>query len=400
MNFILVGHDAASLLFTQGLLARSHSLVAYLETPKEPSSHRFPELEGVRRLHAPEGIMEVGHVDFLVLAGPVAGRADRLRIYLRLDPIDLVLAAPLGDELDICFELAQVREEQSIEAMPLVAELEHPALRTLEQWIAEAGEIRSAEWRLPLPAGAGPDRFVEGWTWLRRLAGEIVSVSATAASDEPAAIHQVVIAARSQKGWLSTSRMSEGETDARLRIDTSDGFIECSLPEMFLGPALLRRRRNGVDEEITTESPQLGERWAERWDRQLQWRDSRKSSNPQESVFAVELQAATRQLEIADAIVRSLRRQRAVSLAYDEVSEETNFKSMMTATGCGLLLSVVFVTVAAAIIAEVPVLKNLVPATKYLILITLVLFLGAQSLLYVARKPSPKRSVSAPMQNE
>lgn len=396
MNFILVGHDSASLLFTQGLLARSHCLVAYLETPEDLSAYRFPELEGVRRLSSPEGIMEVGHVDFLVLAGPVAGRADRLRIFLRLDPIDLVLAAPLGAELDICFELAQVREEQNIEAMPLVAELEHPALRTLELWVGEANEVRSAEWRLPLPAGSGPDRFVEGWIWLRRLAGEIVSVSATAASDEPAAIHQIVIAARSQKGWLSTVRMSEGESDARLKIETNDGFIECSLPEMFLGRAVLRRRSNGVDEEITTEPPEIGKRWAERWDRQLQWGDSRRSSNPQESVFAVELQAATRQLEISDAIVRSLRRQRAVSLAYDEVSEETNFKSMMTATGCGLLLAVVFVTVAAALISEIPVLKHLVPAAKYLVLFTLVFFLGAQSLLYVARRPSPKHSDSPP----
>ena len=75
---------------------------------------------------------------------------------------------------------------------------------------------------------------------------------------------------------------------------------------------------------------------------------------PHEAIFAVltascarrgstdlpspNLHDATRAMELAEATVRSLRRGRTVDLHYEPISEESNFKSVMTSTGCMILL--------------------------------------------------------------
>jgi myo-inositol 2-dehydrogenase/D-chiro-inositol 1-dehydrogenase len=46
----------------------------------------------------------------------------------------------------------------------------------------------------------------------------------------------------------------------------------------------------------------------------------------------------TRAMELTEATVRSLRRGRTVDLHYEPISEEANFKSIMTSTGCLILL--------------------------------------------------------------
>ena len=45
-------------------------------------------------------------------------------------------------------------------------------------------------------------------------------------------------------------------------------------------------------------------------------------------------------MELSEAVVRSLRRGRTIDLHYEAISEEASFKSIMTSTGCVLLLGV------------------------------------------------------------
>jgi myo-inositol 2-dehydrogenase/D-chiro-inositol 1-dehydrogenase len=52
------------------------------------------------------------------------------------------------------------------------------------------------------------------------------------------------------------------------------------------------------------------------------------------------LDDATRATEVAEAVVRSLRRGRTVDLYYEDVSEAGTFKSVMTSLGCVVLLAV------------------------------------------------------------
>ena len=48
-------------------------------------------------------------------------------------------------------------------------------------------------------------------------------------------------------------------------------------------------------------------------------------------------------MELSEAVVRSLRRGRTIDLHYEAISEEASFKSIMTSTGCVLLLGVLLI---------------------------------------------------------
>jgi myo-inositol 2-dehydrogenase/D-chiro-inositol 1-dehydrogenase len=53
-----------------------------------------------------------------------------------------------------------------------------------------------------------------------------------------------------------------------------------------------------------------------------------------------DLDDGTRAMELSEAVVRSLRRGRTIDLHYEAISEEASFKSIMTSTGCMILLGI------------------------------------------------------------
>jgi myo-inositol 2-dehydrogenase/D-chiro-inositol 1-dehydrogenase len=52
------------------------------------------------------------------------------------------------------------------------------------------------------------------------------------------------------------------------------------------------------------------------------------------------LHDGTRAMELSEAVVRSLRRGRTIELHYEAITEEASFKSIMTSTGCTILLGI------------------------------------------------------------
>lgn len=369
MNFVLIGYDAAADRFLEAALARRHRLVAFVDVP---SDFVAPPLAGVPRLQTLEEISGVSGVDFLVLSGSVAERSERLKYIQRLDPVDLVLAVPLAEKPDVYYEFSLGRNETKINVLPLMPELCHPGLDRIEELLnAEGlGSLQWMEWTHPLPPEAtGLFRFLEGWSWLRRLGGEITSVAATGATAESSLGGPVMISARSDRGILTTVRWMPGTSAAhRLHLEAEHGSIDCELPEGFDGPALLRlvQRREPADRAETIDALPCGVRWVLEWERVRVEGDSEHWTS------------ATRQIELAEAVERSLTKERAVSLTYDEFSEETSFKSIMTTLGCGL----VWLTVLVAILVA-----SGVPLVGYLVLPILVLFLALQLFGFVYRKP-------------
>jgi hypothetical protein len=94
---------------------------------------------------------------------------------------------------------------------------------------------------------------------------------------------------------------------------------------------------------------------------------------------------ATRAMEIAEATARSLRRGRTVDLHYEEVSEEATFKSVMTSTGCMVLLVAIFIL---PIALGGPALGlDWTIYIAYLIPPALVIFVLLQALKLAVRRP-------------
>jgi myo-inositol 2-dehydrogenase/D-chiro-inositol 1-dehydrogenase len=97
------------------------------------------------------------------------------------------------------------------------------------------------------------------------------------------------------------------------------------------------------------------------------------------------LHDGTRAMELAEAVVRSLRRGRTVELHYESISEEATFKSVMTSTGCLILLaSLVLLPLA---MAGPPLGLKWTLYIPYAIPPVLVIFVVMQTLRFGVRRP-------------
>lgn len=92
-----------------------------------------------------------------------------------------------------------------------------------------------------------------------------------------------------------------------------------------------------------------------------------------------------RAMEIAEGVVRSLRRERKVDLHYQSIAEEANFKSVMTSTGCLILLSVLLI-LPLALAGPSLGFPGLI-YISYLIPVVLCGFIVLQALRFAVRKP-------------
>jgi hypothetical protein len=94
-------------------------------------------------------------------------------------------------------------------------------------------------------------------------------------------------------------------------------------------------------------------------------------------------------MELADSIELSLRRGRRIDVYYRQLTEETSYKGMMSALGCGLLLLAPLVLVIAGVINAVFGWR----LTKFWYVPVLVIFVGFLLLQLVARvmakRPAP-----------
>ena len=99
-------------------------------------------------------------------------------------------------------------------------------------------------------------------------------------------------------------------------------------------------------------------------------------------------------MELAEATVRSLRRGRTVDLHYEPISEESNFKSVMTSTGCMILMGALVAVLFA--LSGPPLGFYWTIYIAYLIPPILVIFMIMQTLRFAVRKPDS--SEKAPQQ--
>jgi myo-inositol 2-dehydrogenase/D-chiro-inositol 1-dehydrogenase len=92
-------------------------------------------------------------------------------------------------------------------------------------------------------------------------------------------------------------------------------------------------------------------------------------------------------MEVAEATVRSLRRGRTVDLHYEPVSEEANFKSVMTSTGCMILIGALVAVLLA--LSGPPLGYHWTIYIAYLIPPILVIFVVLQTLRFAIRPSDP-----------
>ena len=95
-----------------------------------------------------------------------------------------------------------------------------------------------------------------------------------------------------------------------------------------------------------------------------------------------------RSLELAEAVVRSVKRGRLIELHYEQVSEAGNFKAVMTSWGC-LLLTLAIIALPIALAGPILGFNGTLVAA-YAVPPLLILFLALQLLRFLARGPEPQ----------
>ncbi len=95
-------------------------------------------------------------------------------------------------------------------------------------------------------------------------------------------------------------------------------------------------------------------------------------------------------MELTEATVRSLRRGRTVDLHYEAITEESTFKSVMTSTGCVIILIALFIVPIA--LAGPPLGFPWTIYLAYVIPPILVIYVLLQGLRLALRRPDAAAS--------
>lgn len=291
-------------------------------------------------------------------------------------------------EMLLAYELEMIRTDSRCAVYPYIPWEHHPEVARLISATspqgAFSGRIDQLIWHRTVTndrraAADVLSQLTRDATLLRRLMGEVTSVSATGGASDETRYSQlsVHLTGPVESGcvgrWSATApdaslgaRLSivSGDQTALLEISADGSSCRCRLPddaadrEMITVPTAARFLAALAQHHPATSDDWNGMTWTE----------------------------ACRTLEITDAVIRSLSRRRTIELYHEVVTEQDTFKSMMAAGGCGLFLWVVLWLMIGSVVEglRLPIretfLWRLWPATLF---VPLVLFLALQLLQFV-----------------
>jgi myo-inositol 2-dehydrogenase/D-chiro-inositol 1-dehydrogenase len=259
--------------------------------------------------------------------------------------VPILVAHPVHDSMLVYYELDMNRQESDPIILPYVPQVWHPAVERLSQ-LALKGNAERVE-QIIIERGL-TDRsrrnvlahFVRDMELVRKLAGEMTRIGAMASRADDVDYANLAVQMSGPEGVLARWSVVPAGRDPGAKLTLIAGRDQAAL-QIFEGdrPWQLERSTPG---DVVRES-------FDDWD-------------PPRAVLARFEQAVgggaispgwgevSRDMELADAIERSVRKGRTVDLYFEDHTEQGTFKGMMAAGGClvlmGALALVIFATTA------------------------------------------------------
>jgi predicted dehydrogenase len=335
VELALLGIDAASLALVQAARGRGHCLVW---------AHDLAGREAEVRALAPDVTLSPhwesllgGAIAQAVIVAPRDDdeRAEQLR-KLAAERVPLLVCHPVHSSTLLHLELDMIRRDVGGIILPYVASRWQPAVTRVHELLADGklGGLEQIVCERFLPSRTRPAvlrTFMEDAALVRRFLGEVTKVGAMASAAGEAGFANLGVQLSGPSGVLARWSVAPAgdQAGAVLSIVGSQGKATLRMPE-----------GDSAQQDSWRVEETSGNPTTERIDG---------TAAPAAAIAALEQalagstppddwEDAVRAAQLTEAVERSLRRGRVISLEFDEHTEEGTFKGVMATLGCGLLL--------------------------------------------------------------
>ena len=343
-----------------------------------------------RRCETGENLLEQGDFDAVLVAG---SRERTLQTTKQLagQGIPLILIPSAGQGSAILYELSLIRDDNLVPLFVLFPSRRHPLVTRVREILDnnELGELIQFEWNRTenelnsqsrIELAVCDRRLLDDVDLLRQLGGHYNQVTAlrTGAEGSSIAAQSVTLSGNGlpEALWMLRTGNDRSWT---LSIRGSAGTLELKSDRSGEIATLQRGDRNETatpaevieaelqdfdDIEAALESPRIPPDWQE----------------------------FVHEMEIVETTYQSVRRRRTIDLYFELTSERNQFKTQMTALGCGILMLTLFLVVLVLILGQ---MFDLPPGTMQIARIfafaPLFLFLISQVLILIARPSADQK---------
>lgn len=339
MRFAIIGSDASVLQLVQAVVDDPrHECIAAFDIGKQQTE--LERLTGLpTQLDSWEGLLSGSVADAVIVSSRTNDRAaferrvDQLRKLVQL-PLPMILVHPASEAI-IAFELEMIRRDTGCIMLPYHPFVWNPLIEDVRHVMSEdeasvVGKIEQISMRRTMH-DRGRDEVLDQFACdaylLRHLLGDITQLGAMGNSAGDTSYANLGVQMSGSANVIARWSIGPVETKptAQLTVHGSRGTIvlECPLDEQSWK---LRVNAPEPTEQCNTESKSA------KFALEEFTRAAGGKGNPSR------WESASRALELSEAVEQSCRRGRTIPLYNEELSEEGTFKSLMAASGCGLLM--------------------------------------------------------------
>ena len=342
-----------------------------------------PVVERTRQIGEWEALLDDQQIDAVIVSrGPNEDvRTEQLRKLIQVEKPALV-SHPVVHSMLVYYELDMIRRETDSLVIPHLAERKHPAVQTLGEIVRQGSdspigkvEHLTIERCVREPTRQNVERqFARDVDVVRAIAGDMTRLGAMGGAHDDAgyaslgvqmsgplgvAARWSVVPIASDEGAKITITGARGRAIVELREDGTPWTLAC-----IAGGEPETQSFDGWDAAETS----------------LDELVAAMSERPPEPDWV----DASRSVELAETIDRSLKKSRTVELYYEDYTEDATFKGTMTSLGCGLLVLSVFLLALVGIAEQMKI--PYVGYWRYLLVGLLVVFLLMQLVMFTSGK--------------
>ncbi|GAB4134925.1 MAG: hypothetical protein Tsb009_00600 [Planctomycetaceae bacterium] len=403
MNFALIG-DAPQLMPVLRAVANSseHRITHAISPNTETAQLLSQCFSGVQILSSWEELLNGSNVEAILAAGHEPSTLEGVK-HLVSSGKALFLIPEIAQDSAWIYEMSLIRDDTNADLIPVFPLRWHPSVQKLRSLISQQkiGRILHLQFErecqvecqqnaTPLLPVKDLDELllcdIDLMRWIGGEYNRITALHSTAAED------RVTLATVN----LSSSHLTEGDalpeaTWSARPVTTTSKWVFRVVGEQ--GTYTLSSSQPTPEEAETTEATIT-----------LEGPDAINVSELEScfaDTFLEQISAEnrdctwtdiTRDFELVEAAARSIRRRRTIDIHFEATSERSQFKTQMTAIGCGLitmtLVSVIFLLIINAMFDLHPLVMKI---ARIGVFVPLILFLFLQLLLFISR---PSRSAN------